>query len=127
MKVGLMQWRCDRCVVCGVARKDKSRNSDVRERCGLKEDVVIRAEKGMLRWFGHLERMNESRLTKQIYRGNLCDGKNNFAKETIVIEVVVSEKNISERKHGIVLEQLMRRYCVGARPLTRPHSRWHLA
>ncbi|GBP85578.1 hypothetical protein EVAR_64569_1 [Eumeta japonica] len=45
------------------------------ERCGLKEDVVTRVEKGMLRWFGHLERMNESRLTKQIYRVNVWDGK----------------------------------------------------
>ncbi|GBP29664.1 hypothetical protein EVAR_79213_1 [Eumeta japonica] len=30
-------------VVCAVSRKDKCRNSDVRERCGLKEDVVARA------------------------------------------------------------------------------------
>ncbi|GBP64519.1 hypothetical protein EVAR_53018_1 [Eumeta japonica] len=28
----------------------------------------------MLRWFGHLGRMNESRLRKQIYRANVCDG-----------------------------------------------------
>ncbi|GBP26008.1 hypothetical protein EVAR_84568_1 [Eumeta japonica] len=64
MKVGSMQWRCDRCVVCVVSRKGRCRNSDFRERCGLKEDVVTRGEGGMLRWFGHLERMNESRLTK---------------------------------------------------------------
>ncbi|GBP12088.1 hypothetical protein EVAR_5915_1 [Eumeta japonica] len=29
----------------------------------------------MLRWFGHLESMNESTLTKQIYRANVRDGK----------------------------------------------------
>ncbi|GBP03393.1 hypothetical protein EVAR_101773_1 [Eumeta japonica] len=29
----------------------------------------------MLWWFGHLERMNEGRLTKQIYRANVRDGK----------------------------------------------------
>ncbi|GBP67423.1 Vacuolar protein sorting-associated protein 35 [Eumeta japonica] len=34
-----------------------------------------RVERGMLRCFGQLERMNESRLTKQIYRANVCDGK----------------------------------------------------
>ncbi|GBP70680.1 hypothetical protein EVAR_88855_1 [Eumeta japonica] len=61
--------------MCGVSRKDRCRNSDVRERCGLKEDVVTRVERGMLRWFGHLERMNESRLTKQIYRANVCHEK----------------------------------------------------
>ncbi|GBP23536.1 hypothetical protein EVAR_12817_1 [Eumeta japonica] len=42
---------------------------------GLKEDVVTKVERSMLRWFGHLERMNESGLTKQIYRANVCDEK----------------------------------------------------
>ncbi|GBP27574.1 hypothetical protein EVAR_18769_1 [Eumeta japonica] len=46
-----------------------------RERCGLKENVVTRVERGMLWWLGPLERMNESRLTKQIYRANVCDEK----------------------------------------------------
>ncbi|GBP15370.1 hypothetical protein EVAR_80548_1 [Eumeta japonica] len=54
---------------------DRFRNSDVRERCGLKEDVVTIVERGILRWFGHLEGMNEIRLKKQIYRANVCDGK----------------------------------------------------
>ncbi|GBP51118.1 hypothetical protein EVAR_31843_1 [Eumeta japonica] len=32
--------------MCGVSRKDRCRNSDVRERCGLKEDVT-RVERGL--------------------------------------------------------------------------------
>ncbi|GBP03444.1 hypothetical protein EVAR_101806_1 [Eumeta japonica] len=57
---------------CGLQEmKDRWRNSDVRERCGLKEYVVIRIERGMLRWFGHLEKMNESRPTKQFYISNM--------------------------------------------------------
>ncbi|GBP00417.1 hypothetical protein EVAR_972_1 [Eumeta japonica] len=51
------------------------RTITARKRCGLKEDVVTRIEKGMLRWFGHLERMNEYRLTKKIYRMRVCDEK----------------------------------------------------
>ncbi|GBP07978.1 Macrophage colony-stimulating factor 1 receptor [Eumeta japonica] len=58
--------------MCEVFLKDTCRNSDVRERCGFKEDVVTRIEKSM---FGHLERMNECRLTKQFYRANVGDGK----------------------------------------------------
>ncbi|GBP04784.1 hypothetical protein EVAR_3717_1 [Eumeta japonica] len=61
--------------IYGEPLKDICRNSDVRQRCGLKEEVVTRVERGMLRWFGHLERMNESRLIKPIYRANMCDGK----------------------------------------------------
>ncbi|GBP56593.1 hypothetical protein EVAR_80356_1 [Eumeta japonica] len=64
------------CSVCGVSRNDRCRNSDVRERCGLKEVVVTRAEGGMLRWFGYLERMNENiDLTRQIYRVDVCGVK----------------------------------------------------
>ncbi|GBP61740.1 hypothetical protein EVAR_31068_1 [Eumeta japonica] len=55
--------------------KGRYRNSHVRERCRLKEDVVTRVEGGVLRLFGYLERMNESGVTKQIYRANMCDGK----------------------------------------------------
>ncbi|GBP06493.1 hypothetical protein EVAR_4617_1 [Eumeta japonica] len=44
------------------------------ERCGLKEDR-IRIERGTLRRFGRLQRMNVSRLTKEIYRANVCDEK----------------------------------------------------
>ncbi|GBP14921.1 hypothetical protein EVAR_75494_1 [Eumeta japonica] len=61
--------------ICGVSRKVRYRNSDIKERGGLKEDVVTRVERDMQRWFGHLERMNESKLAKQIYRANVCDGK----------------------------------------------------
>ncbi|GBP46351.1 hypothetical protein EVAR_39729_1 [Eumeta japonica] len=33
--------------MCAVSRKDRRRNSDVIERCGLKEDVVTRVERGI--------------------------------------------------------------------------------
>ncbi|GBP01073.1 hypothetical protein EVAR_2334_1 [Eumeta japonica] len=59
MKVESKLWRCDHCVVCVKCLKDKCRNSDVRERCGLKKDVVTRIKNGELRRFDHLEKMNE--------------------------------------------------------------------
>ncbi|GBP30570.1 hypothetical protein EVAR_94751_1 [Eumeta japonica] len=58
--------------IWGVSLKDKCKNSDVRERCGLKD--VTRIEKVMLQSFGRWERTNESRPTKQIYKANMCDG-----------------------------------------------------
>ncbi|GBP56188.1 hypothetical protein EVAR_41374_1 [Eumeta japonica] len=47
MKVESLRWRCDRCVVGVECLKDRWRNSDVRERCGLKEDVVTGVERGV--------------------------------------------------------------------------------
>ncbi|GBP59076.1 hypothetical protein EVAR_39162_1 [Eumeta japonica] len=38
-------------IICRVCLKDRSRNSDVRKRCDLKEDVVSRGERDMVRWF----------------------------------------------------------------------------
>ncbi|GBP00445.1 hypothetical protein EVAR_988_1 [Eumeta japonica] len=61
--------------MCRVSRKSKRGNTDVKDRSGLEEDVVTRKEKAILRWSGHLERMNENRLTKQIYRLNMCKRK----------------------------------------------------
>ena len=55
----------------GVTLKDKLRNSVIRERAGVKEDVVTRIEKGMLSWFGHMERMSERRLTRKIYMADM--------------------------------------------------------
>ncbi|GBP39946.1 hypothetical protein EVAR_39174_1 [Eumeta japonica] len=59
--------------MCEVSRR--CRISDVRERCALKGDLVTKIEKDMFRWLGHLERMKESRLTNQIYRADVCDGR----------------------------------------------------
>ncbi|GBP79902.1 hypothetical protein EVAR_63339_1 [Eumeta japonica] len=60
--------------MCGVSQKDRCRNSDIREQCDLKEDVVTRVERSMLRWFGHMERMNESKLKNKSIE-QMCDEK----------------------------------------------------
>jgi hypothetical protein len=55
----------------GVKLSDRVRNDVIREECVVKEDIVTKIEKNMLRWFGHLERMDERRLTKEIYKADL--------------------------------------------------------
>ena len=57
--------------MCGVTLNDRLRNDLIRERCGLNEDVVTKINKGLLRWFGHVERMDENRLTARIYRATV--------------------------------------------------------
>lgn len=32
---------------------------------------MTKVEKNMLRWFGHIEQINESRLTEEMYKANL--------------------------------------------------------
>src|SRR5678815_4666944 len=57
----------------GVRRIDKMRNERIRELCGVKKAVNERINESMLRWFGHVERMNDSQLVKRMYSGE-CVG-----------------------------------------------------
>src|SRR5678815_2321686 len=57
----------------GVRRINKMRNERIREWCGVKKGVNERINESMLRWFGHVERMNGSRLVKRMYSGE-CVG-----------------------------------------------------
>ena len=65
-RVDVLEMKCLR-NICGVRWFDRVSNVRVREMCGNKKSVVERAEEGVLKWFGHMERMSEERLTKKIY------------------------------------------------------------
>jgi hypothetical protein len=51
----------------GVTRRDRIRNENIREVCGVTVSLRQRARMGRLRWFGHMKRMNETRWPKRIY------------------------------------------------------------
>src|SRR5678815_2451677 len=57
----------------GVRRIDKMRNERIRELCGVNKGVNERINESSLSWFGHLERMDDSRFVKWIYSGE-CAG-----------------------------------------------------
>lgn len=57
--------------VTGVTRTEKFMNNVIGERCGVKEDVATKVEKGMIRWFGHVKEMIERRLTKQTDKASI--------------------------------------------------------
>ncbi|KAI5642761.1 hypothetical protein NE865_05287 [Phthorimaea operculella] len=69
-RINAVEMRALRSMI-GVKLSDRIRNSVIRERCGIKEDIVTGIEKEMLRWFGHVERMNERRLTKKVYMASV--------------------------------------------------------
>ena len=41
-----------------VSRMDRVRNEDVHRRAGIENDLSSRADQRVLRWFGHVERMD---------------------------------------------------------------------
>merc|ERR1712002_652821 len=53
--------------ICGRRRIDMVPNVQIREICGKNVGVSERMDQGVLRWFGHVERMGNERLVKRVY------------------------------------------------------------
>jgi hypothetical protein len=69
-RVNAVDMRALSCMI-GVKLSARVRNQVIREEFGMKEYVVTQIEKNMLSWFGHVERMDERRLTKEIYEADV--------------------------------------------------------
>ena len=52
--------------MCRVTRWDRLRNEEVHRRTGVLLELSNRAKQKGLRWFGHIERMDEGRMVKRI-------------------------------------------------------------
>jgi hypothetical protein len=67
----------------GVKLSDGVTDEVTRDECGVKKDVVTKIEKNMLRWFGHVKRIDARRLTKEISEAvfgiNVVRGRPNWA------------------------------------------------
>ena len=50
----------------GVSRLDTVRNEVVRSRTGVRRELAARVYMNVLRWFGHVERMDNERLLKKV-------------------------------------------------------------
>lgn len=48
---------------------------NIRQEGDMKEDVVVKIKEGMLRWFSHVEHMDNERLTKKIYMEEMSGEK----------------------------------------------------
>ena len=45
---------------------DRVRNEEVRRRAGIEMELVSRADQRVLRWFGHMERMDEYHIAIRV-------------------------------------------------------------
>ena len=65
------------------------RNEEIRRRCGLQRSLSERREAAVLRWFGHVERMEGERLVKKIYRAEV-EGNRGRGRPVAYIPYVLS-------------------------------------
>ena len=45
---------------------DSVRNEEVHRRAGIERELVSRADQRVLRWFGHMERMDDCCLARRV-------------------------------------------------------------
>ena len=64
-KVNVLEMKCLRSLV-GVSRMDRVRNEKVHRTAGIERELASRADQGVLRWFGHVERMDEYRMARRV-------------------------------------------------------------
>ena len=64
-KLNVFEMRCLRSMA-GVSRVDRVRNEVVRQRTGVGIELATRVDMNVLRWFGHVERMENDRLLRRV-------------------------------------------------------------
>ena len=64
-KLNVFEMRCLRSMA-GVSRMDRIRNEVVRQRTGVEIESGTRVDMNVLRWFEHVERMENERLLKRV-------------------------------------------------------------
>ena len=46
---------------------DRVRNEEVCRRAGIERELASTADQRVLRWFGHVERINEYRIARRVF------------------------------------------------------------
>ena len=73
-KVNVLEIKCLRSLV-GVSQMDRVRNEEVRRRAGIERELASRADQRVLRWFGHVERMDEYRMSRRVLMAEVSGGR----------------------------------------------------
>ena len=54
---------------------DKIRNEEVRRRAGIERELTSIWDQRLLRWFGHVERMDEYHMDRRVLMAAVCEGR----------------------------------------------------
>ena len=54
---------------------DRVKNEEVRWRAGIEMELASRADQRVLRWFGHVERMDEYRMARKVLMAEVSGGR----------------------------------------------------
>ena len=54
---------------------DRVRNEEVRGRAGIEMELASIADQRLLRWFGHVERMDDYRMARRVVMAEVSGGR----------------------------------------------------
>ena len=54
---------------------DRVRNEEVHRRAGLEKELASRADQRVLRWFRHVQKMDEYRTTRRVLMAEVSGGR----------------------------------------------------
>ena len=54
---------------------DRFRNEEVRRRAGIEMELASRADQKVLRWFGHVERIDDYRIARRALMAEVSGGR----------------------------------------------------
>ena len=57
-----------------MSRMDRVGNEEVRRRAGIEKELASSADQRVLRWFGHVERMDEYRMARRVLIAEVSGG-----------------------------------------------------
>ena len=58
----------------GAKRMDRIRNEEMRRRAGTERELPSTADQRVLRWFGHIERIEEYRMARKVLMTEVVNG-----------------------------------------------------
>ena len=73
-KVNVLEMKCLRSLV-GVSQMDRVRNEEVHRRAGIEMELASRADQKVLRWFGHVERMDDYCMARRVLMAEVSGGQ----------------------------------------------------
>ena len=72
-EINVLEKNCLRSLV-GVSQRDGIRNEEVHRRAGIERELASTADQRVLRWFGHVERMDEYCIARSVLMAELNGG-----------------------------------------------------
>ena len=73
-KVNVLEMKCLRSLV-GVSQMDGVRNEEVGRRAGIEMELASRADQRVLRWFRHVERMDDYHMARRVLMAEVSGGR----------------------------------------------------